>query len=557
MIEISVIIPTYNRKAALRACLEALGRQTLPATTFEVIVVVDGATDGTTDMLRRLSTPYRLHVIAQPNSGVGQARNQGIAAASGAYCLFVDDDIIADPPLLERHLAAQQAGGGIVGLGDLTFDLPRRADGFARYLAGWWRRHYEKFRRGVRPPNYMDCYSGNLSAPRAALLAVGGYATDLVRSEDVELGYRLDRHGLAFVYIADATGRQEYRKGFRQIAADAERAGSAGVELYRRHPPMLTSMQLGAFAETSRREILLRRLLLRLHIAPGLLAVAGAVIERTSRAQEWYRFLADYCYWRGVRRSIPSRETWHRLTGGPLILMYHAIADDDEPASRYILARRSLARQMRWLRLARYHVLSMGELVQLRARHELPPLRAVVLTFDDGYADNRRLAYPILRQHNFPAMFFIVSGLIGAINRWDDKAPVARRPLLGWPDIKAIQGEQISIGAHTRTHPWLTNLIPADAEREISGSRADLEHELGQPVTVFAYPYGDMDGTTQTLVQEAGFAVACSTLPGHNSPATASMALRRTEIYGTMSLLHFALTLALGGSIGFLDRRDL
>jgi len=66
---LSVIVATYNRAALLRDCLESLARQTLPSDEFEVVVVVDGSTDATRQMLRGLTVPYRLVVVSQSNRG--------------------------------------------------------------------------------------------------------------------------------------------------------------------------------------------------------------------------------------------------------------------------------------------------------------------------------------------------------------------------------------------------------------------------------------------------------------------------------------------------------
>jgi glycosyltransferase involved in cell wall biosynthesis len=79
MPELSIIIPTYNRIGRLRACLQALAEQTLPFSGFEVIVAVDGATDGTMEMLAALQTPYALTAIYQENQGQQVARNKGAA----------------------------------------------------------------------------------------------------------------------------------------------------------------------------------------------------------------------------------------------------------------------------------------------------------------------------------------------------------------------------------------------------------------------------------------------------------------------------------------------
>src|SRR3954451_11313207 len=119
VITLSVVIPTYNRVGPLERCLIALARQTYPDDAFEVVVVVDGSTDGTLEMLERINTPYPLHVCPQANQGAGVARNQGIEVATGTYCLFIDDDIMTDEDLIAEHVRVQEAYGGVVGVGHL------------------------------------------------------------------------------------------------------------------------------------------------------------------------------------------------------------------------------------------------------------------------------------------------------------------------------------------------------------------------------------------------------------------------------------------------------
>jgi len=81
--ELSIVIPTFNRARRLRACLEALGRQTQTASDFEVIVVVDGSTDETEAMLEGLLSPFALRVVLQENRGWCAARNNGAQLAAG------------------------------------------------------------------------------------------------------------------------------------------------------------------------------------------------------------------------------------------------------------------------------------------------------------------------------------------------------------------------------------------------------------------------------------------------------------------------------------------
>jgi peptidoglycan/xylan/chitin deacetylase (PgdA/CDA1 family) len=392
----------------------------------------------------------------------------------------------------------------------------------------------------------MDCYGANLSVPRSAFLEAGGCALDLPHRHDVELAYRLASQGLSIIFIPGAEGRQEYRKGFREITAEAEKAGIASVELYRRHPPMLPHLELGAFNETSLRAILLRRALLAIGGPLHSLRLVGPLLGRRLWAREWYRFLYSYCYWRGVRRVTPDRDVWRRFTRGTPILMYHAFGLPGEPASTYVLPGRRFSRQMAVLKWLGYHALSLEELLRCYREHRLPPARSVVIAIDDGYADNWSVAYPILRRHGLPATVFLVSGALEAANEWDRCSDLAGRPLLSRSSIAEMLQGGIHFGAHSRSHVPLTAVPPSQVQDEVRGSRADLEREFGVPIRAFSYPYGKFDATTPVVVERAGFLGACCSYSGVNDPATPLYALRRTEIHGTDSLARFALALWLG-----------
>jgi len=181
-----------------------------------------------------------------------------------------------------------------------------------------------------------------------------------------------------------------------------------------------------------------------------------------------------------------------------------------------------------------------------RRAYQLPPARSVVISIDDGYCDVRTQALSVLRRHGFPAIIFIVTALAGSANHWDQTGPLAGRPLLAWSDIHEMLGSGILFGAHSRTHVRLTDVSPERTEDEIVGSRADLERELGRPVLFFAYPFGAYDGATRDVAQQAGFLGACSTHRGLNTPNTPEFDLRRMEVFGTDSILRFALAVWLG-----------
>ncbi|MDX6504514.1 MAG: hypothetical protein QOE29_1639, partial [Gaiellaceae bacterium] len=394
MPEISVVIPTHNRRERLRACLASLAAQTAEPSSFEVVVAVDGSADGTEDMLRTLETPFALRVVVQPQSGQSAAINAAVAAATAPSILILDDDMIAAPELIAAHQRVQREQGGVAGIGLIQRRLPERIDSFARYRARQWRAHYERLAaRGARA---RDCYGGNVSLPRATFVTVGGFATDFPVEKDTEFALRLAQEGLAFTYVPEAVATEDQREDWREICRDAEERGFQTVELYRRHPEILAESRLGGHEAVGAREAVLRRLLLALRVPPAALAlVARGLPEKT--ADRWFDFTYGLGYWRGVRRAA-GRDLWLRLRRGTLVLAYHAVGAAGEEPSRYVVPERRLAAQLRWLARRGYRVLALEEYLRCRRASELPPPKSVVLTFDDGYRDNATLLAPLLER---------------------------------------------------------------------------------------------------------------------------------------------------------------
>jgi peptidoglycan/xylan/chitin deacetylase (PgdA/CDA1 family) len=302
----------------------------------------------------------------------------------------------------------------------------------------------------------------------------------------------------------------------------------------------------GWFSEPTLREVLLRRLLLAFRLPPRVLAAPGRLLPGEGRKQIWFDFLARYAFWRGVREEV-DREKWLRITRRVPILMYHGFGGDGEEASRFVIPRRSFARQMRALALLRYRPITFEQLVQRLRECRLPPRRAVVITIDDGYRDNLEVAHPILRSHDFPATLFLVSQKLGAGNDWDGEPPLGERPTLSDGQARELRSAGHEIGAHTRNHCSLTDAADATQQEEIAGSKRELEEALGGPVTTFAYPYGRRDERAVAATEAAGFIGACTTHPDLARFDEDPLRLPRLEIKGTDSLRTFLRKLWLGG----------
>jgi peptidoglycan/xylan/chitin deacetylase (PgdA/CDA1 family)/GT2 family glycosyltransferase len=541
--ELSVLIASHNRHDLLRRCLDSLAAQAGVSGEFEVIVAADGSTDGTAEMAESYEAPFQLRVLRLQQGGKPAAVNAAAEAAEGSVCLFLDDDVIASPQLVAEHLAAYREDPRTVGIGALTQQPPEARDWFAHAYAASWDERYAKLER--RQAEWTDCYGGNLSAPRASLLEIGGVAKDLEAVEDLDLGFRLVAAGCVLRYLPRAHGVHDDQKLRGRMLADTERFGTFCAEYVERLPATRAKL-LGWFLQTTPREILLRRLLLALRTSPRLLAAAGAAIPDKSRRKIWFGFVSRYTFWRGVRLGM-NRERWRSTTGGTPVLMYHGFSNSGE-RDRYLMPERSFARQMRLLALLRYRVIPLEELAHALRQGIPAPRRAIAITIDDGYRDNLEIAQPILRRHGFPAIVFLVSAMLGGKSDWSKRGTSAWRPLLSAEQVREMQAEGMRFGGHTRTHSRLPETAEDRIDEEVGGCREELERLLGEPVESFAYPYGGYDERAAAAVERAGFDAACTVEPQLASPGSDPMKIPRIEVRGSDSTLTFLRKLWIGGA---------
>lgn len=306
-----MVIPSYNRRDMLRRCIDALSRQTQDPRAFETIVVDDGSSDGTPEAVEALDTPFELRLLRQRQGGWAAAQNAGIEAAAGRICLLIDDDIIASPRLVAAHIAGHAGQqGATIGIGPLTQQPPRTRDWYARAFAGEWDKHFAALAH--RKVTWMDCYGGNLSAPRAALLESGGFSPDLAAAADVELAFRLCQAGAVPRFFADADAVHDDEKPGSRLLRDAELRGIAYLQMAERHPQAEAEL-LGTFATGSSREIALRRALIALGVRPGLLAALGQAVPGAGNRVFLHHAIQRFAFWRSVHGAVDG-ERWRQLT---------------------------------------------------------------------------------------------------------------------------------------------------------------------------------------------------------------------------------------------------
>jgi len=159
---------------------------------------------------------------------------------------------------------------------------------------------------------------------------------------------------------------------------------------------------------------------------------------------------------------------------------------------------------------------------------------SLVITFDDGYLDNRKTAAPILRVHRLPACFFVASGFVGSstVPWWDAELGI-NSEWMSWADVQELVDMGFEVGAHTVNHVDLGVVHGDEARNEIVNSGRQLSEHLGAPVPLFSYPYGREHQITEEnrkVVQEAGYRCCPSAFGGDVTKDSDPFYLRRFPI---------------------------
>lgn len=171
--------------------------------------------------------------------------------------------------------------------------------------------------------------------------------------------------------------------------------------------------------------------------------------------------------------------------------MYHSVSDDEEPHCqpyfRLCTKRSIFRRHLEILKALGYRAISLGALMEefSRAPTTDHQERLVVITFDDGFANNIDAAYPELANFGFTATVFLPTAYIG-----DERRHFLGRACLTWSEARDLLSAGFEIGSHTVNHPRLAEASPPTLVRELTDSKETIEDALGHRVIAFSHPYG-------------------------------------------------------------------
>ncbi len=186
------------------------------------------------------------------------------------------------------------------------------------------------------------------------------------------------------------------------------------------------------------------------------------------------------------------------------ILTYHNVSTHLGQYSLNNVTPQAFAWQMKFLAKHHYDVISFDDYVQGIKKGTAFRKNTVVIQFDDGYEDNYTQAFPILREHHFPASIFLISDSIGL------------KDFMTWDQVKEMEKHGIEFGAHTRRHAYLPEISHEAAVDEIAGSKKVIEAHLWHPIKYFVYPSGGFTDDIKSIVIAAGYQAAGTTNRGRD-----------------------------------------
>jgi peptidoglycan/xylan/chitin deacetylase (PgdA/CDA1 family) len=282
--------------------------------------------------------------------------------------------------------------------------------------------------------------------------------------------------------------------------------------------------------------------------------------------------------------------------GQVLVLGFHRVLPEEAfrqscSLDGILLTETTFAEMLAYLK-PRFVFLTLEEFLALRAGNGKTSRAACLLTFDDGWKDNYRTAYPCLKKFGVPATIFLVTGMVNSsetfwVERlhevWRDKIrreeirgllasdpaaprqgelegvieylkhmPAQRRgqilqrviparavaeqketidSILTWEQVRAMRNDGVDFGSHTHTHPLLTYESDEAIERELRVARQALEERLGLPARAFAYPNGTWDARVREHVKRTGYECAFTTERGWSRPDEDPYSIRRVLLH--------------------------
>ncbi|HJP67441.1 MAG TPA: polysaccharide deacetylase family protein, partial [Sphingomicrobium sp.] len=478
------------------------------------------------------------------HGGAARARNQGAARATGDIILFLDDDMICDPEIIEQHARMYREGADAV-TGEVFLD-PHSPRTFITNAVERW----ISIPRPATADEPFQIYTGQLSVRQSAFRELGGFdeyftCGGAFGHEDTDFGVKLLKcHCVR--HNPKAISWQRYMIGPTESMRRTPLSAQADMRFLARYPHFAERV----FNQRGRKQLRTRLLYwplsavpLAARVAQSLASViAEAAMKTPLRSSRWlgYVFFAarSIVYWSAIRRQggIPNRNSL-------LVLCYHSIQDraSDPILGPYSVPPEQFASQLNSLKRRGFTFVGPDALAAFVNGEASLPRRAVLLTFDDCYEDLLEAAREVLRPRGIQAIAFAVTGMKSGTNAWDTKEGAQEVRLLCAAQLKELAKLGIEIGAHSRTHRNMRLLEPQELGSETRGACEDLV-VLGLPKPrFFSYPYGALDSESLDAVRSAGYVGALGIWVRHADPKCDRFHLPRVPVLASDNSWSFRL----------------
>ncbi len=546
-IDVSILIVSWNTRSELADCLKSVRHETR-ATNYEVIVIDNGSSDGTPEMLQN-DFPWVRTILNGGNRGFAAANNQGMREATGRYVLLLNSDTVILDGAIDKtfRFAERNPRAAVIAcrardyeglhlnvhkdpsllnimlmVSGLAGAVPRNRF-FGRGSMGWWDHS------GVRE---VDWTAGCFMLVRRVAIDEAGMMDEryFMYCEDADWCRRFRSFGWEVLYFPGAE--------FLHLTGASSREASQRLACERRRSMFLYFREhRGAFAVAAADSIFavgdlaatVRRWFMR---SPDIADDPWSV-RRRGREAARPELLRHY-----VRRLLRGDAFggWLHFGKRLIKLVVSGLFYVGWIAPGEIMGRFSSRRRSRLITLY-YHGVPAGRRRAFAAQmdavlragvpvypDELPEGDSVrpfvAVTFDDAYEEVLDNAIPEMEKRGIPATVFVPTANLGSPPMWHRDNGSARRSerVITAGRIRQSAKGPVRFGSHTASHRALDRISDGEAREELSASKRRLEEITGKPVESIAFPYGAYTERTVQLAQEAGYRRAFTIHPSTYRP---------------------------------------
>jgi peptidoglycan/xylan/chitin deacetylase (PgdA/CDA1 family) len=227
------------------------------------------------------------------------------------------------------------------------------------------------------------------------------------------------------------------------------------------------------------------------------------------------------------------------------VVAFHGI--EPNPEGRYETSTGTFEFLLSTLKAYGYQTITFADLMNYLDKGKPLPAKPIIITSDDGYQSTYTYALPILKKYGYKMTVFLITSYMGndentrRLNEFDfDAEGVPHRPMLIWPEVRAMSKYGIEFQSHTWSHGIITNIPIEQAERELAQSKYDIEVNVGKPCFIVAWSHGIFNGEVLSLLSKTGYRGAAAYDGGINNISNINLyEIKRLRIVAELSPLAY------------------